>query len=241
MKACGITDVGKVRKQNQDSFIIRQNGDRVIGVVCDGMGGARSGNIAASLAAECFAEHISTCLEQGDILPVRELVREAANYSNVKVYDRAFTDFTCEGMGTTLVGGVFHSEHAYIANVGDSRAYKISNGSIRQITTDHSYVQELVRDGIISSEAARNHPKRNYITRALGLAREVECDIYSVNIQRGNTIILCTDGLSNIVTPEEMLEISQSCESAEMLSSELMRLALSRDASDNVTVAVFRF
>ncbi|MGI6029430.1 MAG: Stp1/IreP family PP2C-type Ser/Thr phosphatase [Candidatus Heteroscillospira sp.] len=235
-----MTDIGKVRKENQDSFLIHELGGAVIGVVCDGMGGARSGNVASELAAECFTEHIRECMESGDIaLP--ELVREGASYSNVRVYDRAFTDFTCEGMGTTLVGGVFSDGGACIANVGDSRAYMISRGVIWQITTDHSYVEELVRKGIIPREAARTHPKRNYITRALGLGRDVECDVYNVEAQPGNIILLCSDGLSNMLEEEEMLAISGTCRTPDELCAALMEAALKREATDNITVAAFFF
>lgn len=241
MKACGMTDIGKVRKENQDCFLIRECAGGTIGVVCDGMGGARSGNVASELAAGCFAAHIEACLADGDSLPLPKLVREAASYSNVKVYDRAFTDFTCEGMGTTLVGGVFSDDRAYIANIGDSRAYMISRGVIWQITTDHSYVEELVQKGIITREAARTHPKRNYITRALGIGREVECDVYSVEPQPGNIILLCSDGLSNMLDEDEMLAAASACTSAEALCARLMETALSREATDNITVAAFVF
>ncbi len=241
MEACGMTDIGKVRKENQDCFLIRENDGYVIGVVCDGMGGARSGNVASELAASCFASHMGSCMDSGDTLPLPELVRESASYANVKVYDRAFTDFTCEGMGTTLVGGVFSDEHAYIANVGDSRAYMISRGVIWQITTDHSYVEELVQKGIITREAAKTHPKRNYITRALGLGREVDCDIYALEPQPGNIILLCSDGLSNMLDDDEMLAAAEECSSPQELCSRLMQTALSREATDNITIAVFMF
>lgn len=237
MKACGITDIGKVRKENQDSFLVEYGDDRIVAVVCDGMGGARSGNIASALGAECFCCHLENCFAEEEPPAVPELIREAVAYSNVRVYDRAFTDFTCEGMGTTLVGGVFMEDKAYIANVGDSRAYLVSEGEIRQITTDHSYVEELVQQGIITREAARKHPKRNYITRALGLAREVDSDIYTLNIRPGSVVLLCTDGLSNLVSEQEMLELSMEHSDPEQLCASLMELALGREATDNVSVA----
>ena len=241
MRSSGLTDIGKVRKENQDSFIITDVSVGTIGLVCDGMGGARSGNIASALAAECFAGHIVSCLAESDPLPLPELIREATHYANVKVYDRAFTDFTCEGMGTTLVGGVFCGDRAIIANVGDSRAYMISRGVIWQISTDHSYVEELVAKGIITREEAKTHPRRNYITRALGISREVECDIYEVDVEKGNIIILCSDGLTNMVDDDEILAASLEAGSPKELCSKLMELALSREATDNITVAAFEF
>ncbi|HIW16788.1 MAG TPA: Stp1/IreP family PP2C-type Ser/Thr phosphatase [Firmicutes bacterium] len=241
MRSCGITDIGKVRKENQDSFVIERVAGYTLGVVCDGMGGARSGNVASALAAECFTGHIADRISAGDMLPLPELVREAAIYANVKVYDRAFTDFTCEGMGTTLVGGVFTDSGAIIANIGDSRAYMISRGVIWQISTDHSYVEELVQKGIITRKEAKTHPRRNYITRALGIGREVECDVYEADAEKGNIILLCSDGLSNMLGDDEMLAAAKEDPSPDGLCKKLMDLALSREATDNITVAAFEF
>ncbi|MGE4352638.1 MAG: Stp1/IreP family PP2C-type Ser/Thr phosphatase [Oscillospiraceae bacterium] len=241
MKASAITDIGRVRNENQDRFIVAEDRQYLIGVVCDGMGGARSGNVASELAVECFAEHINRCLGDQYALPLPELVREAARYANVKVYDRAFTDLTCEGMGTTLVGGVFSEDGGCIANVGDSRAYMISRGVIWQITTDHSYVEELVKKGTITREEAKTHPRRNYITRALGISREVECDVYNVDTQPGNIILLCSDGLSNMLDEDEMLAAALAESEPQPLCSRLLQLALSREATDNITVAAIVF
>ncbi len=241
MKTFGITDIGKVRKENQDTFAISATADCVIGVVCDGMGGARSGNVASAMATDCFSAHVQRCIIDGDDVSMPSLVEEAANYANVVVYDRAFTDFTCEGMGTTLVGGVFEADRAHLAHVGDSRAYMISRGVIWQITTDHSYVEELVQKGEITREQAKKHPRRNYITKALGVERTVVPDVYTVDAEEGNIIILCSDGLTNMVDEDEMLEITQKYENPEPMCNELVNLALSREATDNVTVAIFVF
>ncbi len=241
MKTFGITDIGKVRKENQDMFDIGVANKNVIGVVCDGMGGARSGNIASALATDCFVAHVQRCILDGDEVPFPSLVAEAAKYANVVVYDRAFTDFTCEGMGTTLVGGIFGPDRVHLAHIGDSRAYMISRGVIWQITTDHSYVEELVQRGEITREEAKTHPRRNYITKALGIERDVKPDVYTVEIEKGNIILLCSDGLTNMVDEEEMLEISQKHTEPEKMCTELLNLALSREATDNVTVAIFAY
>ena len=204
-------------------------------------GGARSGNVASVLALECFTEHIARCMADAYEIPLPELVRESVNYANVKVYDRAFTDLTCEGMGTTIVGGIFKENQGYIANVGDSRAYMISRGVIWQITTDHSYVEELVQKGSITREEAKTHPRRNYITRALGLSRDVNCDVFTVDTQPGNIILLCSDGLSNMLGEDELLAAAMEESEPQPLCDKIMQLALSREATDNITVAVIAF
>jgi protein phosphatase len=241
MKAFGITNIGKVRSENQDSVIVREPDGGVIVVVCDGMGGERRGNVASELAASNFVGHITAGLAEEEPRALPQLVAEAAAYANVKVYDRAFTDLTCEGMGTTLVGGVFAPGSAHFVNVGDSRAYMISRGVIWQVTRDHSYVEELVQQGIITREAARTHPRRNYITRALGIAREVQCDAYELEPEEGNILLLCSDGLSNMVEPEEMLAAAQTESEPETLCRALLDLALTRAATDNITVAAIAF
>ena len=241
MKAFGITDIGKVRRENQDSFILRETDRGTIVVVCDGMGGALSGNVASELAASSFAEHIAVCVEEADMRALPEIVAEAAAFANLRVYDRAFTDLTCEGMGTTLVGGVFSDGSAHLVNVGDSRAYMISRGVIWQVTRDHSYVEELVQQGIITREAARSHPRRNYITRALGIGRELQADAYELEPEPDSLLLLCSDGLSNMVEQEEMLACAREKSEPEALCRALLDLALSRAATDNITVAAVAF
>lgn len=238
MKAFGITDIGKVRSENQDSFAIHDMSDCKICVVCDGMGGERAGNIASEVACDSFVSHIVS--RRADMAD-KALVNEATHYANIKTYDRAFSDFTCEGMGTTLVGGIFEPDIAYIAHVGDSRAYMCSRGVLWQITTDHSYVEELVAQGKITRAQAKVHPRRNYITRALGIGRETACDVFTVDVKKDDVIILCSDGLTNMVTDIELHDIAVAEKSAEKICRALVELALTREATDNITAVVIEF
>ncbi|MCD7838351.1 MAG: protein phosphatase 2C domain-containing protein, partial [Clostridiales bacterium] len=163
MDIWGITDRGKVRRQNQDAFYKWTNGTLACAVVCDGMGGARSGNIASAMAAQCFAQALSA----GSGSP-EERLTQAAELANDAVYHRAQQDMNCRGMGTTLVAAFARGQEAHILNIGDSRCYHLSGGQIWQVTRDHSLVAEWVAMGQLTEEEAQNHPPRTLITRALG-------------------------------------------------------------------------
>lgn len=232
MNIFGITDRGAVRKQNQDAFFHWTDGEMGCAVVCDGMGGARSGNIASALAAKTFAEIVGS--EEGDA-PLRLLL--GAELANTTVYQRAQHDMSCWGMGTTLVAALAKNDIAYIINVGDSRCYFICEDGIRQVTRDHSLVAELAAMGRITEEEARTHPNRNIITRALGAEESVKADLFEVELQPGDQLLFCSDGLSNEVLPEEMHSISLEG-TLEERCQRLLSLALERGAPDNVTVVI---
>ncbi len=217
---------------NQDSFYRWTNGRTGLALVCDGMGGAKSGNVASAMAAQRFAEVLSVM----DAPPVQRL-QAAAEAANSNVYQRAIHDPDCYGMGTTLVSAFARDDMAYIINIGDSRCYHISKGDIWQVTRDHSLVAELVAMGRITPEEAQNHPNRNIITRALGTEATVSGDIYEEALKAGDCLLLCSDGLSNEVTPEEMLDILTNSPSDEWCS-DLLELTLERGAPDNVTVVI---
>ncbi|MCL1829016.1 MAG: Stp1/IreP family PP2C-type Ser/Thr phosphatase [Oscillospiraceae bacterium] len=243
MKAYGITDKGKVRKENQDCFLIETNikNDFAVVVLCDGMGGAKAGSTASSMAAEAFMSHardyFTSSSEERDI---NEMAADAANQANKKVYDRSISDFSCIGMGTTLVAAVVKNNRTVIVNIGDSRAYLLSGEKTKQITRDHSLVWELLRSGSITEEEAKNHPRKNIITRAVGVDSTVLCDVFAVDLNKSDIILLCSDGLSNIVGNEELLLAFKGKTSLEKGCGKLMDTALSRGASDNVTVAAIR-
>ena len=240
MKGFGITDQGAVRKENQDCFRleIMEEDDCAVMVLCDGMGGAQAGSVAAHMAAEAFCEHALSCFWQpGGLRDPMQTIRNASDYANIKVYDRSFADFGCMGMGTTLVSLIVCAEGSFVSNVGDSRGYLLSNGAIEQITRDHSLVEDLIRRGKLSREAAKNHPRRNVITRALGVEQSVICDVFQPDLKRGDMLLLCSDGLSNLVSDAEMLAALSENPEPEPLCRELLRRALDRGAPDNVTVA----
>lgn len=241
MKAFGITDKGAVRKENQDSFRFEliERADTLCAVLCDGMGGAQSGSIASAMAVDTFMSHAANSLDPasgaGDM---KQILTEAVNYANIKVYDRSFADFTCMGMGCTLVALLINGKRCMIANVGDSRAYIINRGRIQQISRDHSLVAELVARGEISPAEAGNHPQKNIITRAIGVEASVKCDIFDLKLSPGSRIILCSDGLSNMLTDNDILSISEKNCELDRACRLMLELALSRGAPDNVTVFI---
>ncbi|MEM5781092.1 MAG: Stp1/IreP family PP2C-type Ser/Thr phosphatase [Lawsonibacter sp.] len=238
MQIWGITHRGTVRQQNQDAYAIRQleNG-RVIAVVCDGMGGARAGNVASTMAVERFMEAF---LEQGDGEQDQERMQVAAALANQDIFQRAATDSDCSGMGTTLVAALAGTEEAVILNEGDSRAYHINQDGIVRITRDHSLVEDMVERGELTREEARTHPHKNLITRALGAEPVLLADCFRQPMVPGDYLLLCSDGLSNIVTDQEILyEVIHGGED-ETCCQRLLEIALHRGAPDNVTVVIIR-
>lgn len=242
MKLFGLTDTGLVRRDNQDSYAIRVLDDGLaVAVVCDGMGGARAGNVASAIAVENFAAAIENSCRQGlppDRERRQELLRFACRTANSQVYSLAQSNPEYQGMGTTLVAVLILSHEAYIINVGDSRCYILHEGVLTQVSQDHSLVQTLVNRGEITREEARTHPRKNLITRALGIDPEVTGDIFCVDYEAGDSLLLCSDGLSNVVT-DETLQAELSCEaSPDAISRKLLSLAVEQGAPDNVTIVL---
>lgn len=243
MKSFALTDKGAVRSDNQDSFIIEKvvSKDSTIFALCDGMGGAKAGGLASQISNNAFVSYIYAKLTSRINKPLdfKKILTEACIEANGVSFEYSKFDEAYNGMGTTIVGGVIKGNgNGYIINVGDSRAYHISrrNDSITQITKDHSLVEELLEFGAITREQAKVHPQRNVITRALGSEEKVEPDYFEINLQNGDFLLLCSDGLSNIVSDLEMLEYAKEYPDPELLCQSLMRKALNRGAKDNVTV-----
>ena len=242
LKSFGLTDKGRVRKDNQDCFILERCDQKncLIFGLCDGMGGAKAGGIASQLSNKAFVSYIYSKLTSRLLRSVdyRRILEDACEEANGVSYEYSHFDDAFDGMGTTIVGGVIKNNgNGYIINVGDSRAYLISKrGGIRQITRDHSLVEELVEAGAITAEQARTHPQKNVITRALGSEARVQCDYFTFTLQSGEVLLLCSDGLSNIVSDLEMLEYAKEFHEPEALCRALMSKALNRGAKDNVTV-----
>lgn len=239
MRACGKTDVGLRRHENQDTFAVEQGKKLLIAVVCDGMGGAEGGQIASSVAVETFMKEMRALI-RADM--TAEQLRELASFcvakANTAVYQRALQDPAYQGMGTTLVSAVAEEKYAIVCNIGDSRAYLIRGGEITRITHDHSVVQTLVENGNITAEEARTHPNRNLITRALGPEEHIECDVYDVTLGADERLLLCSDGLVVTATDEEMYEaVARGDTPAESLEH-LLELSKQRGAPDNVTAVL---
>ena len=243
MRSFGITDRGKVRKDNQDSFQIEKIDDKqcLIAALCDGMGGAKAGGLASHLANKAFVSEVKYRLDSRikKEPDYQSILKNACSEANRAAYDYSQFDEEFNGMGTTIVGGVIkYDGSGYIINVGDSRAYLISlrSKSIYQITKDHSLVEELLEFGAITREQAKVHPQRSVITRALGSEAEVNADYFEFRLHSGDILLLCSDGLSNTVNDFEILDSAEEYPEPEMLCGALMSKALNRGARDNVTV-----
>ena len=237
MQFWGLTDPGCVRKQNQDTYLMEQlDRSSAICVVCDGMGGAKSGNVASSLAAEVFVQEIKrTYSALMDREKADQMLRNAVKLANFTVYDqsRQFEEF--EGMGTTLVAVLVRGKKATVVNVGDSRAYGIDSEGIFQISTDHSVVQLMVDRGDLTPEEAKTYPGKNLITRAVGTESMVMCDIFHTELTKGNYLLLCSDGLSNMLDDQEILFEVVHGAGPGGCCQRLLDIAKKRGAPDNVT------
>ena len=233
MNVWGLTDRGTVREQNQDSFFKWTDGETGAVLVCDGMGGAKAGNIASALAVEVFSEIMISGRQEP-----KERLRIALAAANNRVFQHAHNQVSCRGMGTTLVGALVEGETAHIINVGDSRAYYLSPEGIQCVTRDHSLVQDLVDRGRITPEEARNHPNKNVITRALGVDQNLEGDLYCQKMVPGSALLLCSDGLSNVLEDLEILCEVMHGGTRDAGCQRLLNLALRRGATDNVTAVL---
>lgn len=242
MIAFGTTDKGKVRAANQDAFrlCVSPDGTYVLAALCDGMGGVHGGELAAKLAADAFMQYAGDALRGDGAADAAQLLREASAYANLKVYDRAFRDDACRGMGTTLVAALVRETDAAVVNIGDSRCYWLADGQLQQVTRDHSLVQSMVDRGLITEEEARSHPRKNVIMRAVGLERMIRSDIFRLDMRPGDALLLCSDGLSNLVEMQEMEALLKSGRSEEAVCETLLQLALDRGAPDNVTIVLVR-
>lgn len=243
MMVWGITDTGLVRKDNQDSYGIQQEtkSGHTICVVCDGMGGAAAGQLASTIAVATFTEELSRILTtEMTAEQLREASSYAASLANKAIYTQSQQGEEYNGMGTTLVSAVSCDEGVVICNVGDSRAYLITPEGISRITKDHSLVESMVDRGDITAEEARRHPNRNLITRALGPDASAECDCYITPMAAGQYLLLCTDGLIDTVTDQEMLFEVIHGDGPDTCLQRLLNIARSNGAPDNVTAVLMR-
>ena len=226
----GRTDVGRQRSANEDNFVLAPP----FFAVADGMGGAKAGEVASSMAAEVFeGEHDSG--EPAEVQLAR-ILREA----NKRIYDLAVADESHRGMGTTLTAAKVTGDDVSLGHVGDSRAYRMRDGELMQLTKDHSLVAELERSGQITPEAAEHHPQRSIITRALGPEPDVEVDTYTLAARDGDVFLLCSDGLTSMISDEEVGSIVRSAESLDAAADALVRAANQSGGKDNITVVLFR-
>ena len=237
MKSYSITDVGQKRTVNQDFVFTSEN---PVGnlpnlfVVADGMGGHKAGDFASSYAVEVL---LSTIREDENSNPVK-IIRAAIENANTQLLREASDNEAMSGMGTTMVLVTIVGHYAYVANVGDSRLYLIDEDKISQITKDHSLVEEMVRMGEISRDDARNHPDKNIITRALGAGRDVDVDFFDIRLTPGDILLLCSDGLSNMVPDEDIRQVIMTSETLEETGRRLVSMANDNGGRDNIAVVL---
>jgi serine/threonine protein phosphatase PrpC len=226
----GATDVGRQRQTNEDDLLLSPP----FFAVADGMGGAKAGEVASRLATEAFADE-----GDADAPPERRLA-EIARGANRRIYELASRDETRRGMGTTLTAAMVAGSEVSIGHVGDSRAYRLREGTLEQLTKDHSLVAELERSGQISPEAAEHHPQRSIITRALGPEPDVDVDTYTVPGKAGDVFLLCSDGLTSMVSDDEVGAVLRQADSLKEAAEALVRAANQSGGKDNITVVLFR-
>ena len=222
----GLSHPGRRRRRNEDAFVVSPP----LFAVADGMGGAKAGEIASRLAAAAVRE------EGSDGVDVAELIQEA----NRRVFERARDDASASGMGTTMTVALVEDDHVTIGHVGDSRAYRLRDGGLEQLTEDHSLVAELVRSGKLSPEEAETHPQRSVITRALGTDADVDVDTFSVEVAPGDVFMLCSDGLTTMVGDDRIVDVvARHRDDLERAAKELIADANRSGGEDNVTIVFF--
>jgi serine/threonine protein phosphatase PrpC len=230
VEQAGRTDVGRQRTANEDSLAVRPP----LFAVADGMGGAKAGEVASAVAVEA----VERARESGE--PAEAQLAEIVRAANRRIYDLAVADESRRGMGTTLTLAKVHGDEVSLAHVGDSRAYRMRDGELTQLTRDHSLVAELERSGQITAEAAEHHPQRSIITRALGPEPDVEVDTYTLAGREGDVFLICSDGLTSMISDDEVTSILRSAPSLDEAAEALVRAANQSGGKDNITVILFR-
>lgn len=235
----GLTDEGLVRDHNEDSISWASEAGLVI--LADGMGGHNAGEVASELAVTSIGEALEDVLSPEIIdacdMDFKEVVNEAVTFANDEINLHAKTHPECSGMGTTIVMALFHKASVILASVGDSRIYRFRKGELKQVTTDHSLVQEMIDNGYMSEEEAQNSTNRNLITRALGIAEEVDVDVNESRTEKGDIYLFCSDGLSDMVTDEVIFStLVKTRNDLKRASEDLIRLAKENGGHDNVSV-----
>ncbi len=242
--SCGMTDVGMKRTNNEDAYLI--NDELNLFVVCDGMGGHVGGELASAIAVNTVEEVLSNIeadpaaeLPDDPVEATREKIRYAIRLAGKRIYEKAVAEPEFKGMGTTALVLLVDSGNAFVAHVGDSRAYVVRDDLIEQLTEDHSLVNEKIRAGVLTPEEAKTHKLRNIITRSLGYQEDVDVDIQVRAVRRNDTFMLCSDGLSNLVETAEMGEAVRSA-SPQGASRALIEMACARGGDDNITTVICR-
>lgn len=231
-----VSDIGLKRALNEDYAAYYEDADFKIYVVADGMGGHNAGEVASKMAAERILDYVKYNFSK---IHERELIKIAIEEANREIFNFSMTSDKLNGMGTTVTACLITRKNIYVANVGDSSCIGIKDGMIKKITKDHSLVQELIDSGTISEMEAVNHPKKNIITRALGTNQNVCIDVFDVMNGEYEVLLLCSDGLTNELTKEEILQIVMSEKNYDHIANKLVDMAKEKGGRDNITVLLF--
>ncbi|MBO4339057.1 MAG: Stp1/IreP family PP2C-type Ser/Thr phosphatase [Clostridia bacterium] len=242
MKIVAKTDTGKVRASNQDAYAAGELPNGVAwAVVCDGMGGAAGGNVASTTAVKIISEQISSKYRENmSSRSIKNMLFSAIIAANVSVYEISCSNEELRGMGTTVVACILAGNEAYIAHAGDSRAYILHENDLTQLTRDHSMVQDLVEIGKITQDEAKHHPRKNIITRAVGVDQNIDIDFCVEELKDEDTLLICTDGLTNYVDIDEIREITAE-NSFYGYAESLVRRANENGGGDNITVVALAY
>lgn len=242
LKAVFMTDQGKVRQHNEDAggIFVNKDGHR-LAIVADGMGGHRAGDVASEMTITQLKNDWETSTGISTAGDAENWLREQITKVNSLLFNHAMNHLECDGMGTTVVAAISTERFVTIANIGDSRCYLLNESGFKQVTEDHSLVNELVRTGQISREDAEHHPRKNVLLRALGTEKAVEMDIKTIIFEEGDILLLCSDGLSNKVNEKEMSTILKNEEPLDQKAGTLISLANENGGEDNITLVIVEF
>lgn len=233
------TDIGKQRKINEDSYFVYKNANLLGGMVADGMGGQNAGEVASLMATQIVKEFIINEFNpEMDYMEISELIRRAFLEANRRIYKYAKQNPELEGMGTTATLAIIYKNKLITAHVGDSRIYAVDSEGIKQVSIDHSFVQELLSRGEITREFAENHPAKNYITRAVGTEDTLKVDV-SVSDYKGNVILICSDGLTNMLSDSQIKDIVNENDDLQTAADALVAFANKKGGLDNITIVAF--
>ncbi len=241
MEAYGQTDIGKIRMNNEDSFFLTLEKIKDLNnlfIIADGMGGHNAGEIASQEAIRRLIEFI---LEREVIgKDYIGFLKKATEHANYQTYIKSVKNRGLKGMGTTITAITIEGNKAYGAHVGDSRLYSFRNDELTQITEDHTFIQEMVRTGRLTDDEAKAHPNRNMITRAVGIGANVEVDAFEFDINESDILLICSDGLSGMLSNEKISEILATNDTIEQKTQKLVQQALDNGGEDNVTVILVK-
>ncbi len=234
------TDRGLKRQLNEDNcnVLVGYSGVPPCFVIADGMGGHKCGDVASKQAVDSVCNHL--LMSDWETPQISELLKNIIIDVNKELYQYSILDESTQGMGTTLIITALKNRKLYIGHVGDSRVYLIRANSIQKMTSDHSFIEELIKNGTITKDEAINHPKRNVITRAVGYEHDLQVDTYEIDVLDNDEILVCTDGLTNMLSEEEILEIIKNAEDPQVACDTLVENANNKGGEDNITVIVGR-